>query len=201
VTDIVAVVESSRRGRGRPRAGDPEEISEIALRLINERGYSATTMTDIAEAAGISAPTLFRYFPSKSSVLWHGMEDSTRLFREACRAQDPGMPLVDAVIAGYFDMLRASPVRIGVIKNRVAIVSRQGEAPDAAWLRHEEWTNMVVELVAERRKIPVDGLEATTIGAMIWSALWAAITAWAASDESEPSRFIDAVRRYIVIPE
>jgi len=44
-------------------------IRRAAFTLFDERGYTDTTTEQIAMAAGVSASTLFRYFPSKESVV------------------------------------------------------------------------------------------------------------------------------------
>jgi AcrR family transcriptional regulator len=41
----------------------------MAIRLIGERGYEATTLRDVAKGAGVTAGLLYRYFPSKRSVV------------------------------------------------------------------------------------------------------------------------------------
>lgn len=56
--------------RERRRMATTTEISEAALALFEERGMAGTTIHDIAQAAGVSDRTCFRYFPSKEeSVL------------------------------------------------------------------------------------------------------------------------------------
>ncbi|WP_439030396.1 TetR family transcriptional regulator [Gordonia terrae] len=44
-------------------------IRQAAITLIAEQGYAGTTVEQIAEAAGVSHTTFFRYFPSKEQVV------------------------------------------------------------------------------------------------------------------------------------
>jgi AcrR family transcriptional regulator len=46
-----------------------DDLAEIAIRLFVERGYDEVSVDDIAEAAGMSQRTFFRYFPTKDEVL------------------------------------------------------------------------------------------------------------------------------------
>ena len=45
--------------------------------MIEERGYDATTMRDIADAAGVSHQTLYNYFPTKAQIV-HGLLTTDR---------------------------------------------------------------------------------------------------------------------------
>ncbi|MFC5931078.1 TetR family transcriptional regulator [Cryobacterium melibiosiphilum] len=46
------------------------QVGDIAVRLFHERGYEATSATEIAEAAGLSRSTFFRQFRSKDDVIF-----------------------------------------------------------------------------------------------------------------------------------
>lgn len=63
------------RGRGRPPGRTPEGLEtrkrlfDTAVALMEERGYAATTLRDVATKARVSPGLLYRYFPSKQAVV------------------------------------------------------------------------------------------------------------------------------------
>jgi AcrR family transcriptional regulator len=56
--------------RQRKKQRTRETIAAAARELFAERGYHATTLPDIAEAADVSTRTIFAYFPSKEDILF-----------------------------------------------------------------------------------------------------------------------------------
>src|SRR5437868_9439910 len=48
-------------------------IWDAAVDLFVSRGFEQTTVDDIAQAAGVSRRTFFRYFASKSDLMGQGM--------------------------------------------------------------------------------------------------------------------------------
>lgn len=54
--------------RERTRRAVRAELSRLAVELFTERGFEQTTVEDIAEAAGLSKRSFFRYFPSKEDA-------------------------------------------------------------------------------------------------------------------------------------
>ncbi|MGL4608744.1 MAG: TetR/AcrR family transcriptional regulator [Trueperaceae bacterium] len=46
-----------------------QEILEAALKLFDEKGYSGTSMEDIAEASLLTRAGLYKYFPDKAKLL------------------------------------------------------------------------------------------------------------------------------------
>lgn len=75
-------------------------IAEAGLRLFRDRGYDATTLDDIAAAAGISRRTFFYYFKSKDDVLlaWHGVGAVSSALGPAMLEQPPGQPPLEAAM-------------------------------------------------------------------------------------------------------
>lgn len=60
---------SPQSGWDRRRTVLLERYERIALELFAERGYRNVTVDDVAVAAGVSARTMFRYFPTKEDFL------------------------------------------------------------------------------------------------------------------------------------
>jgi AcrR family transcriptional regulator len=52
-----------------------ETVSEIAIRLFLEKGFDAVSVAEVAAAAEISKPTLFRYFPTKEDLVLYRFAD------------------------------------------------------------------------------------------------------------------------------
>jgi AcrR family transcriptional regulator len=56
--------------RERKKQRTRETIARVAHELFAARGYHATTLPEIAEAADVSTRTIFAYFPSKEDILF-----------------------------------------------------------------------------------------------------------------------------------
>ncbi|CAN5367882.1 TetR family transcriptional regulator [soil metagenome] len=83
--------------RARKKADTRATIVRVASQLFADRGYQETSVALIAHDAGVSLPTLFRYFPTKADVLFDGADEiveewSTRL-RAGPRAETLGAAL------------------------------------------------------------------------------------------------------------
>ena len=56
--------------RERKKEATLERLREVALELFDESGFDAVSVDDIAEVAGVSKTTFYRYFPSKEDLLF-----------------------------------------------------------------------------------------------------------------------------------
>jgi AcrR family transcriptional regulator len=78
-----------------------------ALDLFAGQGYDSTTVTQIAERAGLTKATFFRHFPDKREVLFAGQEVHARLLAAgAAAAPDSATPY--EAVAAALDALTAS---------------------------------------------------------------------------------------------
>ncbi|MEV5984109.1 TetR/AcrR family transcriptional regulator [Streptomyces sp. NPDC052051] len=95
-------------GSSSRRAATRQKLYEAAVTLIAEQGFSATTVDEIAERAGVAKGTVYYNFASKSGLfeelLRHGVGLLTASLREAAeRTEVSGGTKVDALDA----MIRA----------------------------------------------------------------------------------------------
>src|ERR1700759_4153731 len=80
--------------------GARERLVIAAVDLFAEQGYDATTVTQIAERAGVTKSTFFRYFPDKRELLAAGQETLSRLLAEGIAEAPVGASPLEAVAAG-----------------------------------------------------------------------------------------------------
>ena len=119
----------------RQRALTRVEVADVAVRLFRERGYEATSATEIAEAAGVSRSTFFRQFRSKDDVIF---ADHDELLEQIARHfelphADPWLAVCEAATM-VFERFRE---RLEVVRIRDLVVR---ETP----VLHDRETVMVI---------------------------------------------------------
>lgn len=70
------VIKKSTSRTERRKEATTRKIVEAAMRLFKERGFDATTMESIAEAADVAKGTLYNYFPVKEAIVSEFMRRS-----------------------------------------------------------------------------------------------------------------------------
>ncbi|KUL40493.1 TetR/AcrR family transcriptional regulator [Streptomyces regalis] len=70
-----------------------ETVSETAIRLFLEKGFDAVSVAEVAAAAEISKPTLFRYFPAKEDLVLHRIADHEQEAARVVAEAEEGAPL------------------------------------------------------------------------------------------------------------
>jgi AcrR family transcriptional regulator len=81
------------------------EYEKVAVELFAARGFREVTVDDIAEAAGVSARTLFRYFPTKEDFLLgyprRGVEALVARFEALSPSDNPLETAWETVLAAF----------------------------------------------------------------------------------------------------
>jgi len=121
--------------RERKKASTRRTLVDAAARLFAERGVEATTMDDIARAAGMSRTSVFNYFGYKEMIL---CEIGARYVQEIAGPQlrdldRPADVLFQEVAEGLADLATREPVLI-------AAVARETSHPDPERRRRAQQT-------------------------------------------------------------
>ncbi|MFD9077294.1 TetR/AcrR family transcriptional regulator [Streptomyces erythrochromogenes] len=81
------------------------QLAATALELFLERGFDAVSVADVAAAAEVSKPTLFRYFPTKEDLLLDRFADHQDEVARIVRDRPSGRTPVGAVHAQFLAAL------------------------------------------------------------------------------------------------
>ncbi|OBF91250.1 TetR family transcriptional regulator [Mycobacterium sp. 852002-51152_SCH6134967] len=141
-------------------------IRREAFRLIQERGYQATTVEQISAAADISPRTFSRYFPTKEAVLI---------------SDDHIPPIIDAFVAAPADMSVIDAYRHAVETTFNSLTPEQREeavigqrlmytVPEVAGLLYAEYVRLIgliEDALTQRPGAPADPRERRVLAGAI----------------------------------
>ncbi|MFJ1649545.1 TetR family transcriptional regulator [Streptomyces sp. NPDC088258] len=164
-----------------------EEVEAVAVGLFLEHGYAGTSLAAITGGAGVSRTTFFRYFPSKSGIIWSAFEEHTARLRGllAAAGTDADEPVMTVVRSCVVEALRASVDDRGIWMKRFVILDESPELraeESAQWI---SWAEAVAAYVAARLGSDRDALRPASIGGAVQAAFLATLRGW--KDSSAPA--------------
>jgi AcrR family transcriptional regulator len=128
-----------------------ERLVRAAVDLFAEQGYDATTVNEIADRAGLTKTTFFRYFPDKREVLFAGQDMHARLLADAIAAvPSPATPLeavrtaLDALTAVFTDDRREFSARLR------PVIAGHSELQERSALKRAKLAEAVSDALHER---------------------------------------------------
>jgi TetR/AcrR family transcriptional regulator, regulator of mycofactocin system len=161
------------------------------MSLFAARGFDATTVDDIAVAAGIGRRTFFRYFGSKNDVVWGRFDEGLDLLRESLAGVAESVPLGaalrDAIVA--FNSLPAE--QMPVHRQRMSLILTVSSLQAHSTLMYAEWRRVVAEFVARRLRCDADDLRPRLAGHVLLGAAVAAYEQWLATPRSSLSALLE----------
>lgn len=176
--------------RTQKKAATRRGIQEHALRLFMAKGYEATTVEEIAAAAGVSHMTFFRYFPHKEAVV--EADDYDPLMEQclaARSADEPPLVALHAAMRATLETILATDreallARTRLILHTPALRSRLGIAADST-------RDLFARALARRAGMAEPDLAATAQAGAALAANGAALEAWALGEDDDLLALID----------
>jgi AcrR family transcriptional regulator len=159
-------------------------LQEHALRLFLANGYEATTVDAIAEAAGVSHMTFFRYFPTKEDVVL--ADDYDPLLSKVIAERPPDEPpfeaLRHALAAGFAGI---SGSEQDVLLSRTRLILRTPALRARLWEQQAATEELIARGLAARRGGEPD-LATRVVVAACLAAVTTALTLWVDGDGMKP---------------
>jgi AcrR family transcriptional regulator len=159
--------------RERKKIKTRQAIRREAFRLIEENGYAATTVEQIADAADVSPSTFFRYFPSKESLLL--ADDLDPLISAAFEAQPRELSPIEAIRRAYADVMARLPAEQLEFENtRQRLMFSIPELKAAMYDEYYRTVNVMAELIGHRIGRPASDFEVRVFVGALTGAMMAA---------------------------
>jgi AcrR family transcriptional regulator len=158
-----------------------EVIADVAVRLFGERGYTGTTMRDIAEAVGVLPGSLYAHIDSKETLLLEIVSDGIARFLAieqslAASVDSPEVRLRKAIRA-HIDVVAEDPQRSLVVFHQWRFLSEPNRASAIAMRRR--YANAYVKIVDDGKATGVFSPRLDTriavfgvLGALNWIPEW-----------------------------
>lgn len=170
--------------RERKKIKTREAIRTATYELIEEQGYDATTIDQIAERAEVSPSTVFRYFPTKEDIVLTDEYDPVVL--EELRARPAEEPWTEsvryvlrrAVRLGVEEDARVSRLRTRLMVEVPAVRSRMMESMSVTG-------RMLCQAIGERTGRDPEGLEVRVYAMSLVGGLMETSLYWAANDHRD----------------
>jgi AcrR family transcriptional regulator len=187
--------------RERKRTRTRLMIQAEALRLFAERGYTQTTVEEIADAAAISPRTFFRYFPTKEDVvIWDEWDPLVADLLDARPDDEASAESIRAITRKVIEGLsRRDPEQLRIRHRLLA------EVPElrARFLQTQDTgIELLAAALADKRGLPRDDLQTHVTAAAIGAAVTLALQHWQHDNGNSDllrlyDRTIDALARGI----
>lgn len=169
-------------------------LVEAGLDLFERQGYEATTVAQIARAAGVTEMTFFRYFPAKEHLLLDDPYDP--LLTSAIAAEPTELAPFLRAVRGIRAAWRALPEpETPIIRRRVRVAARTPALRGAVWRSTGNTELAIIE------QLVADGASPETArvaAASVLAALVAGLYSWA---DEEHGTLADAIERALDVIE
>lgn len=129
-------------------------LERAALELYAERGFEQTTVAEIAERAGLTERTFFRYFADKREVLFGGEQVLQNLFVDALAAASADATACVAVASGLDAVGKMFAGRHADARRRQAVVNANTALRERELIKLSALTTAVAAALRDRGVAP-----------------------------------------------
>jgi mycofactocin system transcriptional regulator len=191
VKEVAESAGKERSRSGRPPATTHVELERIAFGLFERNGFEQTSVDDIAAAAGIARRTFFRYYPSKTDLVWGDFDHQLEHLRRYLADTPADVALMEAVRQAVIDFNRLPEGEDAAHRRRMSLILEVPILLANSTLRFAQWRAAIAEFAGHRLELPPDELLPTVIGYSALGASLAAYELWLRDDQSKLAHLLD----------
>ena len=177
---------NNRMSRWEPNAR--ARLEQAALELYRERGYDQITAAEIAERAGLTERTFFRYFADKREMLFSGQDRLRELYVNTIEAASDSAAPLDMVAAALEAAVPVFRERHALVRERQAVIDANPGLQERELLKRAALASAIAEAL-QKRGVPDPAASlAAEVGVIVFSTAFAR---WvSAPDEHDLSQLI-----------
>jgi AcrR family transcriptional regulator len=162
-------------------------IADAAVELFIERGFAETTMEDVAEAAGVSRRTAYRYFPSKGDLVFEQPRRWLGHFDAEIATRHPGESMREVCRRGLMAVAKLIDSSSRSVLPAYVVFSATPSLRGANGRIQDDWFERLVDLLTPSRPSgAARRLQIATIAGALVGTTTMLVAMWAA----EPGRDI-----------
>lgn len=150
----------------------------MAFTLFAERGFDDTAVDDIASAAGIARRTFFRYYASKTDLVWGDFDGELDRFRAWFARVPDDDPVLPAVCHAVVDFNALPADQVVAHRERMSLILEVPTLFASSTLRFVQWREVIAQFVAARTGADPADLVPVTVGHCALGATLAAYEQW-----------------------
>ena len=151
-----------------------------AIELFDEQGYEATTVAEIAERAGLTKRTFFRYFSDKREVLFSGSQELQRLWLEGVAGAPADATALAVVAAGLDPVAEVFTERHAFARIRSGIIEANPELQERELIKLQTLAGAIKAALVERGVSVNAAILAAQAGVTVFHVAFAR---WVAQDD------------------
>jgi AcrR family transcriptional regulator len=170
-------------------------IVEAAGRLFGERGYEATRLDDVAAAAGVTKPILYRHFDSKQALYLALLErhrDDLGSFAGAIPPQGPPEERLRIVLELWFAYVEAHSY---AWKMLFRDTSGGPEIQDFRLEVHARARAVLVEMIRSLSEVPIPRRELEPLAELMSMGMASLVLWWMDNPGASREAIVDAMSR------
>ncbi len=177
-------VEHSTTGatrRERKRLANRDAIRNAALTLFLDRGFDAVSVEEVADAADVSASTVYRNFATKEDLVLRHLTDRMTEFLDVLDRQPNDLPLGMLLVAAVGDWAPGTSAQ-RLLRDETALIVATPALLARLYGSIVEWELPICERLAARSGRPPTDLAVRQLTALFCATVRIVIREWAIVD-------------------